>query len=219
MVLSSSSSILVKCINAVDIATANYEPTEFCESLSNLLKGDDEEYCPTHLLKLLNESRVVIPEISPYENVYGSYELNKIQPVPKKPVKTVIKEKFTKKVLEKVATVDKSEEGIDEIVKGLYAVLMEEYTKNNEQPINYYDYVINTEDFTSTIENMFYCSFLIRDGKARIDLDGDKPTIEPITKKEMKKFREEGGVNSQIITTITMDDWETYKRKDFCRSI
>lgn len=51
-----------------------------------------------------------------------------------------------------------------------HEVLMEKYASNGQNPIKYYDYIIDTEDFGSTIENMFYFSFLIRDGRAEIDL-------------------------------------------------
>lgn len=60
--------------------------------------------------------------------------------------------------------------GIEEIVKFQYDVLMEKFMENRQKPINYYDYIIDTDDFANTIENMFYFSFLIRDGRAEVDL-------------------------------------------------
>jgi hypothetical protein len=120
---------------------------------------------------------------------------------------------------------EKVEKGIDEIVKVLYDVLTEYYEKNNEEPIKYYDYVIDTSSFSNTVENMFYCSFLVRDGRAHIDLGKvntffvvyfyilfldrkGEPYIKPIKKRQLKAFREEGGVNSQIISVITIPEWE-----------
>ncbi|XP_044756668.1 EP300-interacting inhibitor of differentiation 3 [Coccinella septempunctata] len=214
MVLSSSSGILVKCLNAVDISTASYEPTEFSEKLWELIKEDDQDCRPSDILKLLKDARNIIPEVEPYEFVYGSYDLDHVpEPKQKKVIKRDPKEKLTKKEPEKVTSVDKEEEGIDQIVKELHEVLVEEYNKNGERPINYYDYVIDTSDFTNTVENMFYCSFLVRDGKVRIDLNGLNPTIKPVSKNELKQFRDERGANYQILTTITMEDWENFKKE------
>lgn len=77
-------------------------------------------------------------------------------------------EKLEKKRLEHVVNLAKEEEGIDEIVGFLLKVLKEEYLNNNKRPISYYNYVIDSSSFSATIENMFYCSFLIRNGTARM---------------------------------------------------
>ncbi|XP_045468949.1 EP300-interacting inhibitor of differentiation 3 [Harmonia axyridis] len=216
MVLSSSSGILVKCINALDISTATYEPKEFSDKLCEYLKGNNSDYNPSDILKLLDDARKIIPEIEPYEFVYGSCDLDKSpEPKEKKIIKRDPKEKLTKKEPEKVLTLNKEEEGIHEIVKVLSDVLWDEYTKNGEQPIDYYDYVIDTSNFTTTVENMFYCSFLVRDGKAKIDLDGLTPKIRPVPKNELQKFRDENGMNYQILTTITMEDWENFTKEGY----
>lgn len=55
-------------------------------------------------------------------------------------------------------------------MKVQHEVLMQKYIENGEQPIKYYDYIIDTDDFANTVENMFYFSFLIRDGRAEVDL-------------------------------------------------
>ncbi|KAK9880215.1 hypothetical protein WA026_010089 [Henosepilachna vigintioctopunctata] len=212
MVLSSTSNILVKCIHAVDLSSTSYDPTELCNKLCEQLKSEDEEFKSYDLLKLISEARTVVPVIFPYVYIYGSYDAGVISTSKKKiPLARSAKEKLTKKEPEKVVEMDNDEKGIDEIVKGFYNALMEEYKNNGEQPINYYDYVIDSSDFSSTVENMFYCSFLIRDGKAKIDLDNKNPTITPMSKKELSNFRNENGVNSQIITVITMEDWESHK--------
>lgn len=37
--------------------------------------------------------------------------------------------------------------------------------------VDYYKFVLNPQNFGETIENMFYVSFLIRDGNVRLQID------------------------------------------------
>lgn len=45
-------------------------------------------------------------------------------------------------------------------------------------PTNLFRIIINPHSFSQSVENMFYLSFLIRDGKVSLDIDED--TGEPI---------------------------------------
>lgn len=45
------------------------------------------------------------------------------------------------------------------------------------QPINFFKFIINPESFGQTVENLFYLSFLIRDGKVSIDDDSGQPVL------------------------------------------
>ncbi|KAJ8932280.1 hypothetical protein NQ314_014772 [Rhamnusium bicolor] len=140
--------------------------------LNQYIKDDErEDIDPIDFLKLLEDARSVIPEVPDYSYVYGTYDLNKVpEPKPRKERVKVVKEKVQKKEPEKITNLDKDEEGIEEIVKVLHEVLNEKFMANNEEPISYYDYIIDTDSFSNTVENMFYFAFLIRDGKAEIDL-------------------------------------------------
>nr|XP_023012935.1 non-structural maintenance of chromosomes element 4 homolog A-like isoform X1 [Leptinotarsa decemlineata] len=223
MVLSSASNILKKCIEAVDVFTSTYEQSEFSNKIINSIKDDkNEELEPNDLLNLLEDARSIIPDIPKYRYVYGAYDLNNLpQPKPKKERQKVVKEKLQRKEPEKVTSVDKDEEGIEEIVKVLHDVLKEKYVQNNEEPIKYYDYIIDTDDFASTVENMFYFAFLIRDGRASIDLSfgfpdsRGEPIIKPARKKALKDFRDGGGVNAQIISTISYEHWQKFKKAGY----
>lgn len=119
----------------------------------------------------MEDARNIIPQVPDYNYVYGTYDLNKVpEPKPKKERAKVVKEKLQKKEPERITNLEKEEKGIEEIVNVLYNVLNEKYIENGEEPVNYYDYVIDTDSFANTVENMFYFAFLIRDGKARLDL-------------------------------------------------
>lgn len=103
--------------------------------------------------------------------MYGTFDPTKIpERKQKKERKRETQEKVEKKQLQRVENAEKDEEGVDDTVKLLNRVLANEYENNNSEPIKYFDFVIDSENFALTIENMFYCSFLIRDGKAKLDI-------------------------------------------------
>lgn len=45
------------------------------------------------------------------------------------------------------------------------------------EPINIFEFFINPNDFAQSVENLFYLSFLIRDGKAVFDIEDGVPVI------------------------------------------
>lgn len=63
--------------------------------------------------------------------------------------------------------------------------LHREYSHNGKQPIGYFNFVIDPDCFSTTIENMFYVSFLVKEGQARIVIDEatSLPTIAPVRRR------------------------------------
>ncbi|KAJ8921743.1 hypothetical protein NQ315_010653 [Exocentrus adspersus] len=170
LVLSSASSILKKCIEAVDVFTSTYEQTEFANKIIQNIKDEErEEIQPLDLLKLLDDARDIIPQIPDYAYIYGTYDLNKVpEPKPRKERTKAPKEKLQKKEPERVTSLDKEEQGIEEIVKVLHNVLNEKYIENGEESISYYDYIMDTDSFANTVENMFYFAFFGSRWKSQI---------------------------------------------------
>lgn len=112
----------------------------------------------------------IISQIPIYSFVFGAFDPTQL-PVPKIKVqhKREQQEKLQKKCLENVPTVNK-EQGIDETVNFLLKVLKQEFANNANQPINYYSFVVDADSFANTVENMFHCSFLMRNGTAAMDI-------------------------------------------------
>ncbi|KAI0684484.1 Nse4 C-terminal-domain-containing protein [Cytidiella melzeri] len=73
--------------------------------------------------------------------------------------------------------------------------------------INLFRFIINPNDFGQSVENMFYLSFLIRDGKCALDLDNGEPIIflsEPPSADDY-----EGGLSKQqMVMELDMATWE-----------
>lgn len=65
----------------------------------------------------------------------------------------------------------KSESDTTRHVKRVYDLL------ERMGPINMFEFFINPESFSQSVENLFYLSFLIRDGKAYIDDENGEPML------------------------------------------
>lgn len=57
-------------------------------------------------------------------------------------------------------------------------VQLSEILENEGVPVNLFKFVVNPNDFAQTVENIFYLSFLIRDGKVALETnDEGEPVI------------------------------------------
>jgi hypothetical protein len=64
-------------------------------------------------------------------------------------------------------------EASDDMTEAQIKVLMDKHSVHAKGGVDYWKFVVNPRSFGQTIENMFYVSFLIRDGKAGITIDDD----------------------------------------------
>jgi len=94
-----------------------------------------------------------------------------------------------------------SENDTAKSVNAIYRILFE------RGPTNYFELVTNPTSFSQTIENIFYVSFLIRNGVASIDDSSGLPIIsvhEPPTADELG----DGLTKKQIIMSLNMALWK-----------
>lgn len=59
--------------------------------------------------------------------------------------------------------------------------------EREEGAINMFRFIVNPNDFGQSVENLFYLSFLIRDGICAMELD--EKTLEPMICKFSTEFR------------------------------
>ncbi|KAF4463758.1 nuclear Qri2 Nse4 [Fusarium albosuccineum] len=70
-------------------------------------------------------------------------------------------------------------------------------------------FVVNPKSFGQTIENMFYVSFLIRDGRVMVEFDDDDlPALAPVDREaEEEEPARHGAAKHQAILSMDMETW------------
>ncbi|XP_077370218.1 non-structural maintenance of chromosomes element 4 homolog A [Festucalex cinctus] len=79
------------------------------------------------------------------------------------------------------------QEATEKEVERILACLKGYHQDDPSSAIPYYEFVIDPDSFSRTVENIFHTSFLVRDGLAGISLDQDKlPVIAPVEETGME---------------------------------
>lgn len=101
---------------------------------------------------------------------------------------------------------ESQQEATEKEVERIFGYLKTYYQDDPTTPISYYEFVIDPNSFSRTVENMFHFSFLIRDGLARMYLDDDKlPCIAPV---EEQREGGESTSRTQCVTSISIKTWK-----------
>lgn len=103
-----------------------------------------------------------------------------------------------------------NQEGTEKEVERILGLLQTYFRKYPDTPVSYFEFVIDPNSFSRTVENIFYVSFIIRDGFARIRLDQDRlPILEPIN---MNQVGEENDPSfhgrKQGVISLSLQDWK-----------
>ncbi|XP_043296085.1 EP300-interacting inhibitor of differentiation 3 [Cervus canadensis] len=103
-----------------------------------------------------------------------------------------------------------NQEATEKEVERILGLLQTYFRKYPDTPVSYFEFVIDPHSFSRTVENIFYVSFIIRDGFARIRLDQDRlPILEPIN----INLAGEGNDPSfhsrkQGVISLSLQDWK-----------
>lgn len=207
-----------------------FEPIEYAEKLISFVnqgqprQSQDIAISYQGWINLGKASQKFFMKSPAFHFMTGSFERG--EPV-KKVRRAPDSQRLDKENLSDKATVPKQMKSFDESdkseattaeVEKLLDLLQKLYRENERNPICYFEFVLHPESFSQTVENMFYTSFLVRDGLANIILDDEKlPLIEPVQNPEQEKVRK-SLPHKQAVVSLSPQEWkelvEVYKITD-----
>lgn len=102
---------------------------------------------------------------------------------------------------------DDPEQSTAHMVRLVYATLHE---NSDDEPVNLYTFFINPHSFSQSVENLFYTSFLVRDGKVLLLMgDDDVPYIQIASTDDV----DESTRIAHQVATLTYAAWQTLIEK------
>lgn len=75
-------------------------------------------------------------------------------------------------------------------------------------PVNFFRFVINPNDFAQSVENLFYLSFLIRDGECALEIEEDGEPVIFICEQPQMTDYQDGLRKQQLVFEFDVKTWE-----------
>ncbi|KAJ8508195.1 hypothetical protein ONZ45_g9501 [Pleurotus djamor] len=122
---------------------------------------------------------------------------------------TVKRAKLEKKPEDRTQPQELKEEDIsrspNETTKNV--AILEELLTSDPEPINLFRFFINPNDFAQSVENLFYLSFLVRDGRVAFEIQDGNPVIYPCEPPTDDDRLEDGLKKRQLVMEFDMATW------------
>ncbi|XKL60038.1 hypothetical protein PGB90_001054 [Kerria lacca] len=223
-VIENTGSYIGQFIKTVQANTTDFSPSDYARRLANFLTENNEIQWD----KLTNTALPIINRAPGISLMLGTFKPNEQQVMLQRKKRAINRNKneiVEKQTAEQVNNIEQDDESVDVKVTHIINVLKKCYKKNGNNPIGFYRFVLHPTDFTTTVENIFYISFIIRDGLACVvDLDSynidtyfiDKLFIVDLIDEEfvilpMETKLDENDtkiIKYQMIFSITVSQWQ-----------
>ncbi|XP_071947049.1 non-structural maintenance of chromosomes element 4 homolog A-like [Antedon mediterranea] len=193
-----------------------FDPREYVEKLKTYLSGRSLENTENRNItveawrNLGKEARLHFRKAPASHSLLGSFghdQPKKDRQIIRKKDKEIVPTAVPKQL---TSVVQSHQEVTTEEVGKIMAIL-QQYTNCSEgsevDPVSFFEFVINPQSFGQTIENIFYVSFLVKDGHVKVELDGDGlPVIFPCEPYKEGQSRQAVG-KKQFMFSLTMEKW------------
>jgi len=193
---------------------------EYSEKLLNAMRGPT---CLANFKRIGRRVQHAYGRPVPFNYLYGSLD---VEPKLMKETKARQSRRATGVDLSELATQTaktptNTETGAsltEMLVNSTMIQLEDAYEVNDRNPISYFNFVLDPQSFTKSVENMFHFSFLVKEGKASFRLDDNGrglPFVAPlkVSKKQSGSLKDQKGERDaedrhQAIISLAYDDWE-----------
>jgi len=196
-----------------------FTPTEFAEKIKNSMRATTDL---ANFRRIGRRVQHAYGRPVAFNYLYGSLD---VQPKVMKETKARQSRRATGVDLSQLATQTAKTPTNPETAASLTEMLVnstllqleDAYEVNDRNPISYFNFVLDPQSFTKSVENMFHFSFLVKEGKASFRLDDDGrglPFVAPlkISKKSTlvkgQKDENDAEERHQAIISLAYDDWE-----------
>lgn len=215
-ILHTGTQVVNSNVSSVDTDLMSFNEDKYVEGLLSYIRNRSGEIDYDKAWGVLAaEVYSMFRKSEPQSYMLGSISLNPLPP------KERAKPEKSKKVAEsktKLATVsDGSQKEKEDIEGNIYEhilkCLVRCYKANNKKPVSFLEFVINPDDYWETVQNIFYFSFIVRDGYANISLnETGLPVVEPVQKSQCD---DDGTSTSgdQFSFSLSKEEWRSCVKK------
>ncbi|CAH2062343.1 unnamed protein product, partial [Iphiclides podalirius] len=137
--------------------------------------------------------------------LFGAFAPTPPEQRPRAPRKRIERQQLAAlKAPEAVDRMEKTEEG-SEMVSRAHRFLSRACGRG---PVSYFHAVLDPTSFCRTVENVYYVSFLVRDGMVAVEVDEEHgiPFVRTLAPSQEQK-RHDSSRENQFVVTINMDSW------------
>ena len=117
--------------------------------------------------------------------------------------------KLVRRTEEVVAVSRRGEgDGTEELVTMLMENLVSMWKEAGMNPVEYFRLVLDPNDFGASVENMFHFSFLVKEGKVKVEVDTMTrlPVVSPVSQRGGGDWSEEHS-SQAVVINFCMEDW------------
>jgi len=107
-----------------------------------------------------------------------------------------------------ITNIQREEGDIDEGGNGMYEKLLSSWMEAGKVPVEYFRFVLDPNCFGTSVENMFHFSFLVKDGRVKLEVDSSTklPMVSPVEDIN-DNLEKQSFENQAVVIKFSMEDW------------